>query len=222
MVPSFYFPSILGATKDCHLKIVNGVIKDWDVTAFSSLTITGSTRHLHTMQLRSTWHPFGPERAKQLTSALSARMHVLHTRDIHDFAGNRRKPSGRWAVGSYCLFRFFKNPLPPGPRTTSCFVSKNYRGYSIMKEIMTKESSMEDEGVPSFTYSPADATMPLLFSLQQPLSALRTSLLQTYAGRELTTEDYIFTASTDSSHSLKDLMNANEERSHGRDQVHLN
>jgi predicted transcriptional regulator len=29
--------------------------------------------------------------------------------------------------------------------------------------------------------------MPLLFSLQQPLSALRASLLETFAGQELTT-----------------------------------
>jgi predicted DNA-binding protein YlxM (UPF0122 family) len=58
-----------------------------------------------------------------------------------------------------------------------------------MKEIMAKESSTEDQGVPSFTYSPADASMPLLFSLQQPLSRLRESLLETYSGRELSVND---------------------------------
>jgi hypothetical protein len=38
-----------------------------------------------------------------------------------------------------------------------------------MKDIMAKESSTDDQGVPSLTYSPADASMPLLFSLQRPL-----------------------------------------------------
>src|SRR3546814_15180839 len=56
-----------------------------------------------------------------------------------------------------------------------------------MKQIMSRESSTEDEGVPSFTYSPADASMPLLFSLQQPLSELRESLLETFAAQELST-----------------------------------
>ena len=56
-----------------------------------------------------------------------------------------------------------------------------------MKEIMTKASSTEDQGVPLFTYSPADASIPALFSLRQPLSALRASLLKSSAGQELTT-----------------------------------
>jgi hypothetical protein len=54
-----------------------------------------------------------------------------------------------------------------------------------MKGIMAGESSTHDEGVPSFIYSPADASMPLLFSLTQPLSELKESLLATFAGQEL-------------------------------------
>src|SRR3546814_5105531 len=56
-----------------------------------------------------------------------------------------------------------------------------------MKQIMSRESSTEDEGVPSVTYSPSYASMPLLFSLQQPLSELRESLLETFAAQELST-----------------------------------
>jgi hypothetical protein len=66
------------------------------------------------------------------------------------------------------------------------FVSKNVRGYEIMKDIMAGESSTQDEGVPSFTYSPADARCPLLFSLSQPISALADDLLKKFAGRTLT------------------------------------
>jgi hypothetical protein len=65
------------------------------------------------------------------------------------------------------------------------FVSKHFKGYEIMKDIMAKESSTEDEGVPSFAYSPADASMPLLFSLSQPLSKLKSDLLRQFAGRTL-------------------------------------
>lgn len=89
--------------------------------------------------------------------------------------------------GKFVLPFRFKSPSGR-PTHHLIFVSKNFRGYSIMKDIMTKESSTEDQGVPSFTYSPADATMPLLFSLQQPLTSLRASLLKVFAGRELSTE----------------------------------
>jgi hypothetical protein len=41
-----------------------------------------------------------------------------------------------------------------------------------MKDIMAKESSVTDQGVPSFTYSPADASTPLLFSLARPFDGL--------------------------------------------------
>jgi hypothetical protein len=54
-----------------------------------------------------------------------------------------------------------------------------------MKDIMAKESSTEDQGVPSLTYSPADYSMPLLFSLQRPLDQLQSSLLKDFAGQEL-------------------------------------
>jgi hypothetical protein len=51
---------------------------------------------------------------------------------------------------------------------------------------MAKESSTHDQGVPSLTYSPADADMPLLFSLQRPLAALKGDLLERYRGRSMT------------------------------------
>jgi hypothetical protein len=55
-----------------------------------------------------------------------------------------------------------------------------------MKEIMAKESSTHDQGVPSFEYSPADASTPLLFSLQRSLDRLTDELLTTFAGRTVT------------------------------------
>jgi hypothetical protein len=51
---------------------------------------------------------------------------------------------------------------------------------------MARESSTDDEGVPSFEYSPADASTPLLFSLQQPLAKLADDLRVAFAGRTMT------------------------------------
>jgi hypothetical protein len=64
-------------------------------------------------------------------------------------------------------------------------VSKHPLGYGIMKEIMAKESSLHEQGVPSFQYSPADKRFPLLFELNRPLDDLGEMLLAQFAGQTL-------------------------------------
>jgi hypothetical protein len=54
-----------------------------------------------------------------------------------------------------------------------------------MKGIMAKESSVFEQDVPSLTYSPADRSMPLLFSRSRPLDALKDILVKEFAGRTL-------------------------------------
>jgi len=82
----------------------------------------------------------------------------------------------------------FKFRRADGSRTSHSlvFVTKNVKGYEIMKDIMARESSTEDQGVASFAYSPADARTPLLFSLARPLEALADDLAKSFAGRTLT------------------------------------
>jgi hypothetical protein len=87
--------------------------------------------------------------------------------------------------GKYVLpFRFVDEA---GKRTTHhlIFVSKHHRGYGIMKDIMAKESSTHDQGVPSFEYSPADEKFPTLFALTRPLDDLQEMLLERFAGQTL-------------------------------------
>ena len=55
-----------------------------------------------------------------------------------------------------------------------------------MKEIMAKESSLHEQGVPRFHYSPADRRFPLLFELNRPLDDLEEMLLGKFAGRTVT------------------------------------
>jgi hypothetical protein len=79
----------------------------------------------------------------------------------------------------------FKNEH--GTRTSHhlIFATKNFRGYEIMKDIMARQSSAADQGVPSFTYSPADSRFPLLFELTHPLDDLESMLLKDFAGHSL-------------------------------------
>jgi three-Cys-motif partner protein len=75
-----------------------------------------------------------------------------------------------------------------GTRTTHhlIFASKHFRGYEIMKEIMAKESSEQDQGVASFGYFLASEKHQMLFEFVRPLSDLEDMLLAEFAGQELT------------------------------------
>jgi hypothetical protein len=65
------------------------------------------------------------------------------------------------------------------------FVTKNFRGYDIMKKIMANESSKIEQGVASFEYNPADERFPTLFELNRSLEQLHILLLREYAGRSI-------------------------------------
>lgn len=82
----------------------------------------------------------------------------------------------------------FKNDN--GSRTSHhlIFLSKNFRGYEIMKEIMAKESSDTKGGVANFEYNPRDMhyRQGTLFDLlSRPLDDLQGVLIEQYAGRTI-------------------------------------
>lgn len=181
LIPSFSFIDPFGY-KGLSLNIIKGVIKDWGcdcVFFFNYNRINAGIGNQFVAQHMDDL--FGRERAEALRKRLPGLSPELREAAILEELANEIKRLG----GTYVLPFTFKNAA--GTRTSHklIFVSKHFRGYSIMKSIMAGESSTHDEGVPSLTYSPADASMPLLFSLAQPLSKLKENLLATFAGREV-------------------------------------
>ena len=181
LVPSFSFIDPFGY-RGLSLKIIKGVIKDWGcdcVFFFNYNRINAGignpfvATHMDAL--------FGKERADALRAKLPGLTPVAREAAILEELANEIKGLG----GEFVLPFTFKNTS--GRRTSHklIFVSKHFRGYSIMKDIMAGESSTHDEGVPSFIYSPADASTPLLFSLAQPLSQLKQSLLDRFSGQEM-------------------------------------
>jgi three-Cys-motif partner protein len=70
------------------------------------------------------------------------------------------------------------------------FVSKHFKGYEIMKkDVLAKESSEQNQGVPSFEYNPATLKQPLLFELSRPLDELEQMLLNEFAGQTITMKE---------------------------------
>jgi hypothetical protein len=77
-------------------------------------------------------------------------------------------------------------------------VTKHFKGYDVMKEVMAKASSKAEDGVPSFVFSPAAGPeQKLLFRLSSPLEDLRESLLAHFANKTLAFRDIYHSHSVD-------------------------
>lgn len=204
LVPSFSFIDPFGY-KGLSLKIIKGVIKDWgcDCVFFfnynrinAGIPNQAVAGHINAL--------FGNERADALRARLIGLSPELREALILEALAAEIKALG----GSYVLPFTFRNSN--GTRTSHklVFVSKSFKGYAIMKDIMAKESSTEDQGVPSLAYSPADGSMPLLFSLQRPLDQLRASLLKDFAGQEISVTDIYKRHSVDTPYVMKNYRDS--------------
>jgi len=182
LVPTLIFVDPWGY-KGLSLQLVNSVLKDWgcDCIFFFNynrinmgLSNPSVQEHMNALfgearaaKLRATLEPLSPQ-ARELTI-------------VEELSQALRKIGGKYVL-PFC----FKNNL--GKRTSHhlIFVSKAFRGYAVMKDIMAKESSSSIEGVPSFVYSPATPEQPLMFEFLRPLTELGDMLLSEFAGQQLT------------------------------------
>lgn len=183
LIPTFFFVDPWGY-KGLSLRLVNSVLKDWgcDCVFFFNYTrinmgITNPlvVRHMNAL--------FGEERADSLREVLRGLAPYDREMTIVNELAMALKELGGKFVLPFC----FKSDK--GVRTSHhlIFVSKNVKGYEIMKEIMARYSSESQQGVPSFQYNPVKAkNLPLLFDLSRPLDELGDMLLLDFAGKKLT------------------------------------
>lgn len=179
LVPTLFFVDPWGY-KGLSLQLVNSVLKDWgcDCIFFFNynrismgLTNEAVAEHMNAL--------FGKGRADVLREKLGPLSPNDRELTIIEELCQALKEYG----GDFVLpFRF---KTAAGVRTSHhlIFVSKDFKGYEIMKEIMAKESSTTEQGVPSFDYSPADIRQPTLFELARPLDDLAGMLGKEFAGK---------------------------------------
>ena len=185
MVPTFSFIDPFGY-KGLSLGLVKGAIKDWgcDCIFFFNYNRINAGINNQLVDAHMT-ALFGEDRTKSLRDQLEGRNPEQREALILENLAGAIKALG----GKFVLPFRFRNAEGTRPTHYLIFVSKHERGYEVMKEIMAKESSTQDEGVPSLEYSPADARSPLLFSLQRPLAGLTGELLQRFQGRKMRMEE---------------------------------
>lgn len=183
--PTFSFIDPFGY-KGLSRGIIQSVIKNWGCDCVFFFNYSRINAGINNDAVRPHMDAlFGADRISRMRDAL-----VMCTPDEREtFVLEELAQALKELGAAYMLpFRFRR---PDGSRTSHAlvFVTKNPLGYRIMKHIMAGESSTEDQGVPSFEYSPADARCPLLFSLNRPLDTLADELVCHFEGRTLAMKD---------------------------------
>ena len=184
LVPTLFFVDPWGY-KGLSLRLVNSVLKDWGCDAIFFFNYNRINMGLNNPFVQEHMQAlFGDEKAIELKEKLLKKEPYKRELIIVEELCQALKSYG----SRYVLpFRFKNNR---GKRTSHhlIFVSKSFRGYEIMKDIMARESSSSTQNVPSFEYNPADflPRQSLLFQLYRPLHDLKKKLLNTFKGKKLT------------------------------------
>jgi three-Cys-motif partner protein len=181
LVPTLLFIDPWGY-KGLSLRLINSVLKDWACECIFFFNYNRINMGLPNELVEEHMNAlFGEERADALRDRLNRMPPTERELEIVEQLSQALKEMG----GEFVLPFRFRNES--GTRTSHhlIFVSKNVLGYTIMKEIMAKESSSAEQEVPSFEYSPATLNQPLLFELARPLDDLAELLLRDFAGRKL-------------------------------------
>lgn len=185
LVPTLFFVDPWGY-KGLSLRLINSVLKDWGCDCifffnYNRINMAMSNEFVkeHMTAL------FGPTHYEIVNTKLKEiKEPKLREYIIIEELCTALKELG----GNFTLPFCFKNAN--GKRTSHhlIFVSKDFKGYDIMKDIMARESSSNDSGVPSFEYNPVDKhglKQGLLFNLTRPISELGDQLLRDFIGQSI-------------------------------------
>ncbi len=181
LVPTLFFVDPWGY-KGLSLRLINSVLKDWACECIFFFNYGRIRMGLSNEAVRAHMEAlFGEDRAAVLAEKLG-RVSPTHAElTIVEEICEALVEMG----GKYVLPFRFRNEQGTRTKHHLIFVSKHPLGYKIMKHVMATESSVTEQGVPSFEYSPATRCQPLLFELARPLDDLEGMLLDEFAGLTL-------------------------------------
>jgi three-Cys-motif partner protein len=179
LVPTLFFVDPWGY-KGLSLQLVNAVVKDWACECVFFFNYNRINAGLGNDAVKEHMNALFGEQANVLRQELEGLDPTTRELTIVERLSGALNPDRKRLV---LPFRFRRDN-----RRTShhlIFVTKNFRGYDIMKKIMANESSKIEQGVASFEYNPADERFPTLFELNRSLEQLHILLLREYAGRSI-------------------------------------
>jgi len=189
LIPSLFFIDPWGY-KGLSRRLIRSAIKDWGCDCIFFFNYNRINMGLPNMVVQEHMDAlFGVERAARLRDHL-----IRHRPQDKEHLIIEAFRSALEEVGIK-FFRPFSFTNAKGSRISHhlIFACKGYRGYEKMKDIMAKESTSNEQGVPSFTFNPIEASQEiseqLLFTLRQPLTDLAEGLLAEFNGQTLTMKE---------------------------------
>ena len=177
LVPTLLFVDPWGY-KGLSLRLINSVLKNWGSDCIIFFNYDRINSGIHNPTVKEHMDAlFGAVRAEKLRTRLRYLKSIDRERAIlEEIAEAFREMDGKY----FLSFRFSKEAQKRIGHHL-LFVSKNFKGYDIMKDVMAKESSSTDQGVPSFEYNPRDYSLRFELS-RRPLDDLEGQLLDNFAG----------------------------------------
>jgi len=182
IVPTFFFVDPWGY-KGLSLNLVSSIIKDWGCDCVFFFNYNRINKGVNNDLIRKHMESlFGDELLSVIRDECRQKSPEERELIVVQALCDALRNNG----SQYVLPFRFKND--EGTRTSHhlIFLSKSFRGYDIMKEIMAKESTDNIGGVASFEYNPRDAHFKqgsLFDMLSRPLDDLQEMLLKQYAMR---------------------------------------
>jgi three-Cys-motif partner protein len=170
--------------KGLTLRLVDAFLRDWGCDCIFFFNYARINAGLSNPMVREHMGAlFGAEKADALSRVLEPLGPSAREATIVEALGQALKGYGHRFVLPFC----FKSDAGTRTKHHLILVTKHFRGYEVMKDIMATASSRREQGVPSFTYSSADSSaQQLLFELNRPLDELRAMLLRDFAGQTVT------------------------------------
>jgi three-Cys-motif partner protein len=201
LVPTLFFVDPCGY-KGMTLRLINSVLKDWgcDCCFFfnysrvnAGLANDNVEKHMDAL--------FGIGHANSLRQKFEDK--TLEPVEREAFIVEEMCEALKEMGGKFVLpFRFYSKK---GTRITHhlFFVTKHFKGYAIMKDVMHAHATGKTEGPVSFEYNPADRRQPILFEYRRTIDELGEMILNDLAGRTMGIEDVYESHSVGKSFVLK-------------------
>ncbi len=180
-IPSLFFIDPWGY-KGFSLSLLESVLKDWGCDCISFFNYNRINMGLNNPAFKNNINAiFGKKRAAKLRENVLKLNPLDRELTVIEELGLAINELGFPYILPFC-FKGIK-----GKKTSHylIFISKHYRGYEIMKNIMAKCSPEIDQGVPSFQYCSATNKQQFLFLFNRPLDDLEQMLLDEFKGQSL-------------------------------------
>jgi len=173
--------------KGLSLQLIQAFLRDWGCDCILFFNYSRINAGLNNDAVREHMEAlFGPKRVKTLVPTLEGMSPEEREAAIVEELAQALKEFGHRYVLPFC----FKNQTGRRTKHHLVLVTKSFKGYEVMKDVMAKASSSSAQDVASFTFSPAASSkQKLLFDLNRPLDELGAMLLDEFAGQRITMDE---------------------------------